>query len=95
MKPISFQDRVRIPDQVLLSGLQAESVLLNLDSEHYFGLDEVGTHMLTVLNNAESIQNAYDRLLEEYDVDKELLKRDLSNIIQQLAEQGLVEITTA
>jgi hypothetical protein len=95
MKPISFQDKVRIPEQVLISGLEAESVILNLDSERYFGLDEVGTHMLTVLNKAESIQTAYDALLTEYDVDREMLRQDLSAIIEQLASQGLVEITSA
>ena len=95
MKPISFQDRVRIPDQVLLSGLQAESILLNLDSERYFGLDEVGTRMLNLLNTSDSIEVAYNTLLEEYDVDEEKLKKDLSAIIEQLASQGLIEITSA
>jgi len=34
---ISFTDRVKVPDDVLISGLQNESVILNLDSERYFG----------------------------------------------------------
>lgn len=95
MKPISFNDRVRIPEKVLISGLQGESVLLNLDSECYFGLDDVGTRMLTILNNSDSVQDAYESLLEEYEVDGEVLRHDLTAIIQQLAEKGLVEITRA
>jgi hypothetical protein len=39
---ISFSDRVNVPDDVLISRLQEESVILNLDSERYFGLDEIG-----------------------------------------------------
>ena len=43
---ISFSDRVKIPDDVLISKLQEESVILNLDSERYYGLDDVGTRFL-------------------------------------------------
>lgn len=41
---ISFSDRVRVPDDVLISNLQEESVILNLDNERYYGLDDVGTN---------------------------------------------------
>lgn len=91
---ISFTDRVKVPDDVLISGLQTESVILNLDSERYFGLDEVGTRMMSVLTSADSIQAAYETLLEEYDVEGEVLRQDLTAIIEQMVEQGLVEITS-
>jgi len=91
---ISFTDRVKVPDDVLISGLQNESVILNLDSERYFGLDDVGTRMMSVLTSADSIQAAYETLLEEYDVEGEVLRQDLTSIIEQLVEQGLVEITS-
>ena len=89
---ISFTDRVKVPDQVLISGLQGESVILNLNSERYFGLDDVGTRFLTVLTSASSIQSAYETLLNEYDVEGETLRQDLISIIEQLVDQGLVEI---
>ncbi|MGI9066670.1 MAG: PqqD family protein [Pyrinomonadaceae bacterium] len=91
---ISFADRVKVPEDILISGLQSESVILNLDSERYFGLDEVGTRMMTLLTTADSIQAAYETLLEEYDVEGEVLRQDLTSIIEQLVEQGLVEITS-
>jgi Coenzyme PQQ synthesis protein D (PqqD) len=90
---ISFSDRVKVPDDVLISTLQSESVILNLNSERYFGLDEVGTRILSVLSTADSIQAAYDVLLGEYEVDAEVLRQDLAALIKQLAEQGVVEIT--
>lgn len=90
---ISFADRIVVPDEVLISGLQGESVILNLNSERYFGLDEVGTRMLSVLNGAESIQAAYETLREEYEVEDEILRQDLISIIEQLVEMGVVKIT--
>ena len=90
---ISFADRVRIPDDVLLSRLQEESVILNLDSERYFGLDDVGTRSLSVLTTSDSIEAAYQSLTEEYDVDRDVLRHDLVALIQSLLQQGIIEVS--
>lgn len=90
---ISFTDRVKVPDGVLISGLQDESVLLNLDSERYFGLDDVGTRMFSVLTSSDSVQSAWERLKKEYDVDHEVLRNDLIYLVESLVEQGLIEVT--
>ena len=90
----SFNDRIKLPEDVLLSGLQAESVLLNLDSERYYGLNDVGTRMLTLLTSSDSIEAAYESLLSEYDVDADVLRQDLTSTIEELAKHGLVEIVS-
>jgi hypothetical protein len=89
---ISFSDRVRVPDDVLISNLQEESVILNLNSERYFGLDDVGTRMFSVLTNSDSIEAAYQSLASEYDVDRQVLRQDLIALIENLLQQGLVAI---
>jgi hypothetical protein len=89
---ISFSDRIRVPDDVLISRLQEESVILNLDSERYFGLDDVGTHMLSVLSTSESIEAAYESLLDEYDVDGQVLRQDLLTLVESLLQKGIVEV---
>lgn len=91
--PISFSDRVKIPDDILISRLQEESVILNLDSERYFGLDNVGTRFLTILTTSDSIEAAYKQLLNEYDVDATVLREDLIALVEKLVEQGLVQIS--
>ena len=90
---ISFSDRVTVPDDVLISQLQEESVILNLDSERYYGLDDVGTRFLSILTTSESIEAAYDRLREEYEVDPQVLRKDLLALVKKLIEQGLIEIS--
>jgi coenzyme PQQ synthesis protein D (PqqD) len=87
---ISFSDRVRVPDDVLLSNLQEESVILNLDSERYYGLDDVGTRFLSALNTADSIEAAYTTLRNEYDVDGDVLRQDLLELIETLIKQGIL-----
>jgi hypothetical protein len=92
---ISFSDRVKIPDDVLISKLQEESVILNLDSERYFGLDDVGTRILSVLTTSDSIEAAYQRLVEEYDVDGQALRLDLAELIENLLTYGILQISRA
>jgi hypothetical protein len=90
---ISFSDRVKIPDDVLISKLQEESVILNLDRERYYGLDDVGTRFLSVLTASESIEAACETLAKEYDVDGQLLRQDLRELVEKLVEQGLVRVS--
>ncbi|MDX2098964.1 MAG: PqqD family protein [Leptolyngbyaceae cyanobacterium bins.59] len=67
-------------------------MLLNLKSERYFGLDEVGTRIWAVLAETDSIQSAYETLLSEYEVEPAVLQQDLQALLDQLLEQGLIEL---
>ena len=87
---ISFSDRVTVPDDVLISHLQDEAVILNLDSERYYGLDDVGTRFVSVLTTSDTIETAYERLRNEYDVDPQVLRNDLVAHIEDLVDQGLL-----
>jgi hypothetical protein len=87
---ISFSDRVRVPDDVLISNLQEESVILNLDSERYYGLDDVGTRFLSVLNASDSVEAAYKVLRDEYEIDANSLRQDLLELVEDLVKQGIL-----
>jgi hypothetical protein len=89
----SFAMRVSIPADVLVQELAGEAVLLHLKTEQYFGLDAVGVRMWQLLTAEPSIQAAYDRLLAEYDAEPEQLRRDLTELLEQLVAHGLVDIT--
>ena len=89
---VSFSDKITVPSDVLLNTIDGESVILSLVTESYFGLDESGTRMWSALTTSDSIQQAYETLLTEYEVEAEVLRRDLSNLIEKLLEEGLVKI---
>jgi len=85
--------RIVVQPDVLVNVIDGESVLLNLKSECYFGLDEVGTRMWQVLTDSGTIQAAYETLLAEYEVEPDKLRQDLDELIEKLAAHGLVETT--
>ena len=89
---ISFSSQVTVPESVLFRELEGESVLLNLETESYLGLDEVGTRMWTVLTSTPSIEAAYEILVGEYAVDPDTLHRDIETLLKQLLEHKLVAL---
>jgi len=89
---ISFASRVYRPDTVLFRELEGESVLLNLKTESYLGLDEIGTRMWALFTTRPSVQAAYETLLTEYDVSPEVLRKDVEALLEQMIEHGLVEL---
>src|SRR5881628_2452195 len=83
-----LKGRITRPEAVLVRQLGEESVLLNLESESYFGLDDVGTRMWDALTNTSSLEAAFEKLLAEYEVEPERLRSDLAVFVQRLAEAG-------
>jgi hypothetical protein len=83
---------VRVPEHVLMRVVDGELVVLNLDNEQYYGLDEVGTAMWEALTTAPTVSGAIQQLLAAYDVDEETLTRDVEKLLEELSARGLVEI---
>jgi hypothetical protein len=91
-KQISLSNKVKLPDSVLLEDMAGEAIMLDMTTEQYHALDEVGARMLGVLIESESIQAAISTLLEEFEVTPEVLQADLLEYIENLNSDGLVEI---
>nr|VFK59655.1 MAG: Coenzyme PQQ synthesis protein D (PqqD) [Candidatus Kentron sp. UNK]VFK68807.1 MAG: Coenzyme PQQ synthesis protein D (PqqD) [Candidatus Kentron sp. UNK] len=95
MSQFSLARKVSIAPDVLAQDLVEESVLLDLRSEQYFALDDIGTRMWQLLMEKGSIQATMDTLLAEYDVAPERLRQDMENLMEGLLTHGLIEIGDA
>jgi hypothetical protein len=89
---VPFYKRVSARDDVLCRALDGEAVLLNLETEQYFGLDETGTHMWTVLTSSPTVREGFESLSREYDVDAEVLHRDVRRFLGDLLSCGLIDV---
>jgi len=92
---LSFADRAAAPAHVLVRFLDRESVLLNLETERYFGLDETGTRMWQLTTDSPNIDVAYEKLLAEFDVEPELLRSNLLELLNRLVDNGLLQVFPA
>jgi hypothetical protein len=89
---IDLDTRLVIPSAVLHQQVSGESVLLDLQSEQYFGLDEVGTRIWQLIAGFGRLRDVKERMHEEYDVDPTILDRDLLDLANQLLAAGLIRI---
>jgi hypothetical protein len=92
MVTVAFTARVNVAPDVMFRLVGNEGVLVNLTTERYLGLNPIGARMWNVLTCADSIQAAFDQLLEEYDVEAERLRTDVEGFIEQLLAQKLIQI---
>ena len=91
---VSLQSIIRIPESTLFSETGAESVLLNKETEIYFGLCESGSAIWKIIEKSDTLASALDSMCDTFTgTDKASLERDLMELGTQLHEYGLVDIT--
>ncbi len=95
LEMLGFSDRVVVPAHVLVRHLDGESVLLNLETEKYFGLDGTGTRMWELATQSPSIEAAYGKLTEEFEVEPHVLRDHLVELLEQLVDNGLLIVVPA
>lgn len=83
---------IKMSPDVFFQELDGESVLLNVKTGVYYGLDEVGTRMWTLLAEHREVEKTCAILLDEYEVTEDRLREDLWGLIEQLNRKGLVEV---
>ena len=90
---MDLQKQVKFSDTIFAQEVDGEMVLLDMNSENYFGLDEVGTSIWQAIKEHNgNMENVFAALMQMYDVEAEVLKKDLLVFLEKLKESGLVEI---
>lgn len=84
-------ESVEIGDDVIFQKLNDEAVVLNLVTQDYYSLDDVGTNMWSLLLEFGRLETVVGRLSSVYDIDSESLRRDLGSLVQQLIGSGLLK----
>jgi hypothetical protein len=94
--PIAFaaESRVVLSQDQLSCDLAGEAAIVNLKNGVYYGLDAVGARVWHLMREPVSIATIIDSLLNVYAVERTTLESDVHRFLNQLAEQGLIEITT-
>jgi Coenzyme PQQ synthesis protein D (PqqD) len=78
-------------EDVIFESLQDEIVLLDMNSQQYFSLDDVGSDMWKLLLQHGDINTVTDCLCAEYDVDRATVRKDLEALIENLVGRGLLK----
>jgi len=89
---MNLNQTVTLSPEVISQEVSGETVLLDLDSENYFGLDEVGTRIWQLIKETNDLQVIYNTLLKEYEVEEERLQTDLDALLGEITGLGLVTV---
>jgi hypothetical protein len=87
-------DHFSVSEEVLSQEVNGETVLLDLEGESYFGLNEVGTRIWQLLNEGLNVGLVLDALDDEYDVGREQLESDVEELLGSLLGPGLIKLST-
>ena len=79
--------------EVLHQQIDADSILLDMKSENYFGLNEAGSHILKKLQYGSNLETLVQHLLPIYEVDEHQLENDISELIEALLKAKLIVAT--
>lgn len=89
---LSFSTCLVVPGDVLVQELDSELALLDLRSSNYFGLNETGTAIWKAVTRSASIQEAFEELLAEYDVEPTHLREEVEKLVETLLSKGLLQV---
>jgi hypothetical protein len=89
---ITLQDSIVVSKDVVFQELEGETVVLNLATGMYHGLNDVGTRAWELLQDERALQEIFDMLMEEYDVSAHQLEVDLLRLIQDLRKHRIVQV---
>ena len=84
--------RVKVPQHVVYRSFPSETVVLNLQTGKYHGLNPTAGRMLQTLAEAESVGDAAAAAAEEYEQPQAATERDMCDLCSALLDRGLIEI---
>ena len=87
---MNLDTRLSIPPQVMSRMVGDETVLLDLASGMYFGVDGVGQRIWEAVAEGQSLGQAAAVVAAEYDVDEARAQQDVIEFATDLVSRGLL-----
>jgi hypothetical protein len=84
--------RIAVPQHVVYRSFPSETVVLNLHTGKYHGLNATAGRMLEALERASCLRDAATALALEYELPAEAVESDMRALCSMLLDRGLVEI---
>ena len=91
---INFNQTAEISSEALFQEVNNEAVILDLKSESYYGLNEVGLRIWQMLGEQKTLRQINESLLDEFDVDAETLTEDMLKLLDDLEKAGLITLNS-
>ena len=84
---------IRVPDHVVYRTFVRETVVLNLATGRYHGINPTGGRILDLLTDDATLGSAAQVLADEYGRPLAEVERDVCTFCEELRERGLIEVS--
>jgi hypothetical protein len=84
--------RVSVPRHVVYRRLPSETIVFNLQTGKYHGLNASAGSMLEALTQSASVHEAASSVATEYSQPQERIERDMRELCDGLLARGLIEL---
>ena len=72
--------------------LDGESVVLDMSSGKYYGLNSVGSEVWNLIQQPKTVRDLRDALVAEFEVDPQRCEEDLLAWLESMSDKGLVKV---
>lgn len=83
---------IKIPQHVVYRSFPSETVVLNLNTGKYHGLNATAGAMLDAMVKAPCVREAAAAVAGSYEQAQDVVEKDMCELCQLLLDRGLVEI---
>lgn len=85
--------RAALPEHVVHRAFAHETILLNLRTGLYHGLNATAGHMLEAMTAAPALDGAVEQLAREYGEPVDRIRLDVTQLVADLVERDLIELS--
>ncbi len=93
-RAIAPGDRIRWSDRQLAADVGGQVVLLSMARGNYCGLDDIASDIWRRIARPVTVASLCQELRLTYDAAPETIERDVLALLEQMREQGLIEVAT-
>ena len=79
-------------EQITGDLLDGEVVILNMKDDVYYGLDQVGGRIWSLIQEPITIGEIIKNLLEEFDVEYQQCSEEVLALLEDMLSKGLIEV---
>ncbi len=87
---IELRSHLAHGDRILAQEASGTLLLLRLDDEFYYALDEVGSRVWQLCDGTRTVSDIVATLSEEYAVSPDTIERDSLELLEELAKEKLI-----
>jgi len=81
---------MKLSNDIIVQELDEDAILLDMGSESYYGLNETGHLILSMVSSGASREEVVSKLTQIYDVDAKMAGHDFDLLISELKRKNFL-----